>query len=399
MPAPLEGIRVLEAGFFQNGPQASKILAELGADVVKIEPPVTGDPGRGLAALERNPAYLPYFEAHNRYKRGITLDLRRPEGRDVLCRLVAGADVFLHNFRVGVMERLGLDYESLSQRNPRLVYACVTGLGPEGPERERPVLDAIGQARSGIMDATEGPDGLPTSPGNFGLADQTGAWMIAQGVVAALLARERFGHGQQVEASQFGSMLALQSFAVEKSLAEGANVRKGPRSQVTNPLWERYRGSDGRWFVLGCLQPDRYWPDVCAVIGRPDLERDPRYSDIPARRTNASELVALLDSVFATRPAREWVEAFAAAGVVAGPIQAYLDLPDDPQVRANRYLVNVDHPVLGPTSVVRNPLNFSRTPVRVGAPAPELGQHTEEVLLDAGYTWEQIADLREQAII
>lgn len=394
MPSPLEGIRVLEAGFFQNGPQASKILAELGAEVVKIEPPITGDPGRGMPALETNPGYHPYFEAHNRYKKSITLDLRRPESRPVMRRLIDGADVFLHNFRVGVMERLGFSYETLSAQNPRLIYASVTGLGPEGPQRSLPVLDIIGQARSGLMAAQAGPDGAPTGAGTFGLADQTGAWMMAQGVVVALLARERFGVGQKVEASQLGSMMALQTFAVEKALVSNINVPSAKRLDGTNPLWNRYQGADGRWLVLGCLQPDRYWPDLCTVVERPDLVDDARFCSTLLRRQNARTLTLILDEEFARRSVADWLARLMEAGVVCGPLQTYLDLPEDPQVQANGYLATIDHPLLGPTKVVRNPLNLSETPVVTGGPAPELGQHTEEILLEAGFTWEEIDQLR-----
>src|SRR5262249_18374002 len=287
----------------------------------------------------------------------------------------------------------------LAARNPRLIYAAVTGLGPEGPERGRPVLDAIGQARSGIMSTVDGPDGTPSGAGLFGLADQCGAWMMVHGILAALVARERFGLGQRVEASQLGSMMALQTSAIERALVDGRPSPKLSRTQVGNPLWNRYQGNDDRWFVLGCLQPDRYWPAVCAVIERPDLVGDPRFADEAARRRNGPALVALLDEGFESRSACDWVEAFAAAGVVTPLVQAYRDLPDDPQVRANRYLVDLEHPALGPTQVVRNPLNFSATPVHEGGAAPELGQQTEEVLLEAGFSWDEIGAFRDQGVI
>ncbi len=403
MPMPLEGIRVIDWTIWQQGPVCSAMLGDLGAEVIKLEERERGDPGRGMlkmsgVSLADRPNF--YFEANNRNKKSITLDLKKPAARDVVYQLVAKADVFVQNFRLGVADRLDLDYDTLRRHNPRLIYASATGYGPEGPEAGDPSFDQLGLARSGIMLAVGEPD-MPPLQIAGGIADQMGAIMLAYGVLAALLARERFGVGQQVDASHLGSMTFLQGLSVAARLMMGFAIPRMPRKYAANPLWNHYRCGDGKWLCLGMLQPDRYWADFCRALGRPELGQDERFVNLKARAANAGAAVDALDEIFATKPRDEWITILRAGGdFIFTVVNSVDELPDDPQVRANDYVVDLDHPQYGRTQVVGIPVRLRETPGRVRTPAPEFGQHTEEVLTDLlGYSWEQIAALKDQEVI
>lgn len=403
MPAPLEGIRVIDWTIWQQGPVASVMLADLGAEVIKIEQRESGDPGRGILKmsgidLSDRPNF--YFEANNRNKLGMAIDLKKPEGREIVYRLVEKSDVFVQNFRLGVAERLGLGYEDLAQRNPRLIYASATGYGPRGPEAEDPSFDQMGLARSGFMYAVGEPD-MPPLQVAGGIADQMGAIMLAYGVLAALFARERFGVGQKVDASHLGSMMWLQGLSVSSRTMMGFAIPRMPRKYAANPLWNHYRCKDGLWICLGMLQPDRYWADFVRVLGHPELAHDPRFADLRARAAHAAEAVEILDNIFATRPRAEWVEILRKGGdFIFTVVNSVDDLPDDPQVVANDYVVPFEHPRFGPTKVVGLPVQLSATPGTIRLPAPEFGQHTEQILVDLlGYSWEEVAALKEREVI
>ncbi|MFN8642632.1 MAG: CoA transferase [Candidatus Binatia bacterium] len=352
MAMPLDGIRVIDWTIWQQGPVCSAMLGDLGADVIKIEERVGGDPGRGMAKMSGidmsdKPNF--YFEANNRNKRGITIDLKKPEGREIVYRLVETADVFVQNFRKGVADRLGLGYAELKQRNPRLIYATATGYGPQGPESGDPSFDQLGLARSGIMLAAGGPDMPPLAIAG-GIADQMGAIMLAYGVLAALLARERFGVGQAIDGSHLGSMMALQELSVSARLVWGFAIPRMPRKYQANPLWNHYQCQDGRWICLGMLQPDRYWADFAGrAIERPELATDERFVDLRVRAANAGAAIEILDAVFASKPLAEWMRILRAGGdFIFCQVNAVDDLPDDPQVKANDYVVDFDHPRFGP---------------------------------------------------
>ncbi len=403
MPMPLEGIRVIDWTIWQQGPVCSAMLGDLGADVIKIEERERGDPGRGMlkmsgVSLTDRPNF--YFEANNRNKKGVTLDLKKPAAREIVYQLVSKADVFVQNFRLGVAGRLGLDYESLRRHNPRLIYASATGYGPEGPDSADPSFDQLGLARSGIMLAVGEPD-MPPLQIAGGIADQMGAIMLAYGVLAALFARERFGVGQQVDASHLGSMTFLQGLSVAARLMMGFAIPRMPRKFAANPLWNHYCCSDGKWICLGMLQPDRYWANFCRALGRPELAQDERFVNLRARAANAGAAVEALDEIFATRPRDEWIAILRAGGdFIFTVVNSVDELPDDPQVRANDYVVDFDHPQFGATRVVGMPVRLRETPGRVRSAAPEFGQHTEQVLMDLlGYSWEQIAALKDQEVI
>jgi len=403
MPMPLEGIRVIDWTIWQQGPVASVMLGDLGADVIKVEERVGGDPGRGILKaqgldLRDRPNF--YFEANNRNKRSLTVDLKKPEGVAIVQRLAERADVFVQNFRKGVAGRLGLDAATLRARNPRLVYASASGYGPEGPESGAPSFDYLGLARSGIMYSCGEPDDEPLAIAG-GIADQMGAIMLAYGVVTALLARERTGRGQEVDASHLGSMAWLQGLGLSARLMLGRALPRQPRRFATNPLWNHYRCGDDRWLALSMLQPDRYWERFCAVLEIPEAAADPRFKTMLDRMMNAGECIALLDEVFARRPRAEWLRRLASGGdFIYSIINSVDDLPDDPQMQANGYVTAFEHPAFGPTQVVGLPVRLSETPGSIRLPAPEFGQHTEEILTEVlGYSWEEIGRLREEEVI
>ena len=403
MPMPLDGIRVIDWTIWQQGPVASLMLGDLGADVIKIEERVGGDPGRGVLKaqgldLRDRPNF--YFEANNRNKRSLTVDLKKPAGVAIVQRLAERADVFVQNFRKGVAARLGLDAATLRAQNPRLVYASASGYGPEGPESGAPSFDYLGLARSGIMYSCGEPDDEPLAIAG-GIADQMGAIMLAYGIVTALLARERTGRGQEVDASHLGSMAWLQGLGLSARLMLGRALPRQPRRFATNPLWNHYRCGDGLWLALSMLQPDRYWERFCAVLEIPEAAADARFKSMLDRMMNAGECIALLDEVFARRPRAEWLRRLAEGGdFIYSIINAVDDLPDDPQMQANGYVTAFEHPAFGPTQVVGLPVRLSDTPGSIRLPAPEFGQHTEAILTEVlGYSWEEIGRLREEEVI
>jgi crotonobetainyl-CoA:carnitine CoA-transferase CaiB-like acyl-CoA transferase len=404
MAMPLEGIRIIDWTIWQQGPVSTTMLADLGAEVIKIEERVGGDPGRGIFKIgggdvADRPNF--YFEACNRNKKSITLDLKQPEARQIVYDLVAKSDVFVQNFRKGVAGRLGLDYETLKQHNPKLIYASATGYGPEGPDSGEPSFDMLGLARSGIMLAVGEPDMEPLGIGG-GIADQMGAIMLAYGILAALLARERHGVGQQVDASHLGSMMMLQGLSVHCKLLAGFAFGRSARRKAGNPLWNHYKCGDDKWLALAMLQSDRYWADFARDVGRPELATDERFSNAKVRAAHAEECVAILDEVFASKSRDEWLKHLreAPGDFIVTLVNSIDDLPEDPQVLANDYIVDFEHPIHGATKMLGMPVRLSETPGSVRTAAPEFGQHTEEVLLDLlEYDWDRIADLRKREVL
>ncbi len=404
MKAPLAGIRVIDWTIWQQGPVATTMLADLGAEVIKLEEREKGDPGRGIFAISGGSTDKGgrnfYFEANNRHKKSLTVNLKHPQAREVIYRLAEKSDVFVQNFRKGVADRLGLGYQKLSSLNPRLIYASASGYGPNGPDSAEPSFDYLAQARSGIMNMV-GPPGTPPTYVFGGVADQMGAIMLAFGVMTALLARERYGIGQEVDASHLGSMIALQGLNVSCMTIMGHEMGRNSRKEAFNPLWNHYKCADDKWICLGMLQPDRYWKNFCKVVGVAELIADPRFAEIRERGRNCRELIAILDQVFAGKPREQWLRILREGGdFIYTVVNAVSDLPQDPQVLANEYVVDYEHPAIGKTQLVGLPVKFSRTPGDPRARAPELGEHTEELLTGLlGYNWDQVAKLREAGAI
>ena len=404
MSGPLDGIRIIDWTIWQQGPVATQMLADLGAEVIKIEERERGDPGRGITAVAGSSTVKGgrnyYFEANNKHKKSIALNLKQPEAREIVHRLAARSDVFVQNFRKGVAQRLGLGYAELAALNPRIIYASASGYGPEGPDSGEPSFDYLGQARSGIMNAIGTGSTAPTYVYG-GIADQMGAIMLAYGVLAALFARERTGIGQEVDASHLGSMMALQGLNVVARTIMGKEFPRNTRANAYNPLWNHYRCADDKWISLAMLQPDRYWKNFCEVVGKPELAEDPRFAEVKVRGKNSAAVVAIFDEVFATRPRDEWMRVLKGRGdFIYTIVNSVSDLPDDPQVRANGYVVEYDHPALGNLTLLGMPVKLSATPGEPRGHAPELGEHTELLLTEMlGYSWDDIARLREANVI
>ena len=404
MSGPLDGIRIVDWTIWQQGPVATQMLADLGAEVIKIEERERGDPGRGITAVAGSSTVKGgrnyYFEANNKHKKSIALNLKQPEAREIVHRLASRSDVFVQNFRKGVAQRLGLGYADLAALNPRIIYASASGYGPEGPDSGEPSFDYLGQARSGIMNAIGSGTTTPTYVYG-GIADQMGAIMLAYGVLAALFARERTGIGQEVDASHLGSMMALQGLNVVARTIMGKEFPRNTRANAYNPLWNHYRCADDKWISLAMLQPDRYWKNFCEVVGKAELIEDPRFAEIKIRGKNSAALVAIFDEVFATRPRDEWMRVLKGRGdFIYTIVNSVTDLPDDPQVRANDYVVDYDHPALGNLTLLGMPVKLSATPGEPRGHAPELGEHTELLLTEMlGYSWDDVARLRDANVI
>jgi crotonobetainyl-CoA:carnitine CoA-transferase CaiB-like acyl-CoA transferase len=401
MAGPLAGIKVVELGFWVAGPACGGILADWGAEVVKVEP-MTGDPMRGMThawqmyyGRDGNPP----FELDNRGKRSIGLDYGTPDGMAVLLELIDGADVFVTNLRVPALARAGLDHAALSARNERLVYASISGLGLVGPDADRPAYD-VGSfwSRAGVAAALT-PEGQPLPYQRGGMGDHMTGLAAAGGVMAALFARERSGVGQQVSTSLLRIGSYMMGWDLNLALRFGAQTVPMSRSTAPNPVINTYTCSDGKRFWLLGLEGDRHWPFLLAAIGRPDLGEDPRFAESTTRTMHAAELIAELDQVFATGSRNEWTDRFDDAGVWWAPVQSTHELLDDPQAHAAGCFVDTPLPDGTSTPMPSTPVDFSSHQCEPSGPSPEFGQHTEEVLLDMGYDWDRIIALKETGSI
>lgn len=398
---PLAGVKVVEMTMFQQGPVAGMRLADLGADVVKIEAK-TGDPARGfmkiIEAMSGLTGHNFYFEHTNRNKRGIVLDMKSKAGMEIFLKLIDNADVFLNNMSIDAPTRLGIGPDELLARNPRLIYAHASGWGRKGPEAKSLSFDYTGIARSGFMMAA-GERNTPPSQILPGLGDEMGGLMCAWGVTAALYAREKTGKGQVVDTSLMGSIIALLAYQLEPPCILRKEFSREVRATAGNPLYNHYRCKDDKWIVIAHLQPDQYWPKLCKALGIDELKNDPKFTSVESRGKNAAELVSILDDRFATRTREEWMRILQAEGCIYTPIQTLTEVVNDPQARANNYIIDVDHPDWGEMKMTGFPWDFSETPAAWKRQAPGFGEHTEEVLLEAGYTKDDIAKFRSEGAI
>lgn len=391
MAGALNGIVVLEVASYVSGPYATMLLADLGAEVIKVENPAGGDPFRswhygGATSM---------FWAYNRGKKSIALDLRQPAGVQVFERLARGADVVVENLRAGVMDRLGLGYERLARDNPRLVYCSITGFGADGPAAQRPAYDSVGQALSGLLSLlTERDDPRFVGPP---FADSLASLYAAQGVLAALVARGQTGRGQRVGATLVGSTLAFVNHAATDALA-GAPLH-GPRTRPRASNAHAWTASDGLPFVVHLSSPAKFWEGLVRAADRPDLAADPRFSSHAARQQHYEALRTELAAVFATRPRAYWLARLEAEGVPYAPLYDTSEVFDDPQIQHLGLQIAIPRPGQPPIRTVGCPLAFSDTPPPFPPPPPELGEHTDALLARAGYTAAEIAALRAQRTV
>lgn len=395
---PLAGVKVVELGVWVAGPAAGGILADWGADVVKIEPP-GGDPARTFAQmLGGDLPSNPVFELDNRSKRSVVVDLTRPAGRQVAEELIAGADVFVTNIRPAALQKLELDPDTLRRRYPRLIYAIITGYGLAGPEADRPAFDiAAFWARGGLAASLTPPGGdLPFQRG--GMGDHSVGLTAAGAVTAALYARERTGRGDLVSTSLLRQGAYTLGFDVNVALMWGLPIRIGTRDSAASPTLNNYSAGDGRRFWVVGLDGDRHWPPLARVVGHPEWVDDERFADGASRRRNSKALISMLDQIFATRTLDEWAESFAAEpDFFWAPVQSIEDLLGDAQFIAGGGLVEVPDET-GTLTMVATPADFADRPARPRFRAPRTGEHTREVLSGLGYSRDDIDALISEGV-
>lgn len=388
----LDDYTVLDLAVLVQGPQAAATLHDMGASVIKIELPGMGDLGR-VIPLSPDDLRSSFYEACNRGKRSVTLDLRTPGGKLALERLVESADVLIHNFVPGTMEAWGLSYEHLSAINPKLVYATGSSFGPVGEKSVREGADMTGQAEGGLMFASR-INGSPPIINGAVIADHVGCQNMVAGVLAALLHREKTGAGQRVDVSLVGGMIYAQASEITYTLLTGRNPERTHSGHPIIPtLLHTVEAADGWIHVLSGTGPG--WPALAQALDRPDLAADERFLAPKLSADARAALVAIIDEVFPTKSLADWEELLDGAGVRYGLVRDYEAIVADQAMYENGYLLEVED-ADGRRSVIGTPIRMSATPLEPGTVAPELGQHTEEVLLEHGYTWDDIGTLGEQ---
>lgn len=398
----LKGIRVVEVADWGFVPSAATVLGDWGADVVKIEHPVRGDPIRGLVTSGLIPGARGvnfFVEQLSRNKRSVGVDLNKPEGLEILHRLVESADVFLTNFLPAARERLKITCEDLRAVNPKIIYARGHGQGQRGPDANRGGYDAASfWARGGIADRLT-PMGQPLLMQRPAFGDFTGGMFLAGGIAGALFHRERTGEGLEVDVSLLGTAVWVLSPDIVAAMAYGFELPQSGVLPVQNPLVNTYWSSDGRGIVLMMLQAERFWPILASAIGREDILSDPRFDSPQKRQAQGAALVEILEQTFRTKTRAEWAELLDRTEAIWAPVQSPGEIPDDPQVQANGYIQSFEHPVHGSFRVAASPVQFANEPPTVKRAASEAGAHTEEVLLELGYGWERIGEWKERGVV
>jgi crotonobetainyl-CoA:carnitine CoA-transferase CaiB-like acyl-CoA transferase len=390
--APLDGITVLDLTRVLSGPYCTMLLADMGARVIKIEQPGKGDDTRawGPPFLEGESAY---FLSINRNKESVTVDFKHADGRRLLEQLIARSDVLVENFRPGTLAKLGLDYKTLAPRHPRLIYCSISGFGQTGPRAKEAGYDAVMQGEGGLMSITGDPRG-PAYRLGVAIADVTSGMFAAYGVAMALFARERTGRGQEVDLAMLDSVAALLTYQAGNYFASGnVPARLGNRHPSIVP-YETFSASDGD-FVLAVGNDDQ-WQRFCAVAGLPD---DPRFATNRLRVTNYDEVRPFIAERLRTQPRQHWIDRLTASGVPCGSVRNLHELFADPQIQAREMVAQLQHATIGALRVLGVPVKLSDTPGAVRTPPPRLGEHTDAVLNDFGFSAAAIADLRRQKVI
>ncbi len=407
----LEGITILEAATAFAVPMAGRLLADWGAEVIRVEHTIRGAYLRDVqnSAFGKSGARagriiqtdVDYdMENHNRNKKSIALDLSTGRGQEILYRMIAKADVFLSNFRDREIKKFNLEWDTLQQINPRLIHANLTGYGKCGPDKDLPGYDFLTfWARSGLLHILMKPSAEPlVTP--LAIGDRFAATILALGIMTALFVRERTGLGQQVDTSLFNTGVFAIACDIGGSLITGQDLQQCDRKDVLNVLSTFYQTKDGRWLRLGIGgQSILYWTRFCQAIGRPDIEKDPRFASHELRLTNRSALFRIVEEAFLSRTLAEWKIRLNKAALPWGIVQNLPEATSDPQARANGFFDSCEHPTYGHIEMVAPPVSLSRTEATIRMPAPVFGQHTEEILLRYGYTQQEIKQLRAEKVI
>jgi formyl-CoA transferase len=392
-PLPLAGIRVLDVTQVMAGPFCSMLLADLGADVIKVEPPGTGDQTRSAMGFKMKGPDSMGFLNMNRNKRSVALNLKSDAGRDLLLDMAATADVVVENYRPGVMARLGLGYEAMRVRNPGLIYASISGFGQSGPWSKRPGYDLMAQAMSGVMSVTGHPGGPPVKAG-VPVADIGCALFTVYAILSAYIGRQASGEGQYIDASLFDAALAFSIWDVSEYWGTGRIPQPLGTSNRMSAPYQAVRASDG-YFVMGATN-QKLWRLLCDVLDRAELFEDARFVDIPARLANREELIEELERSFAARTAEEWVSLLLDAGIPAGRMNTYPEAFESEHGRHRQMRIEVPHPIEGTVPNIGFPVKLTGTPQRARRHAPLLGEHTEDVLAEFGLSADEIETLRSR---
>ncbi|GAA2080275.1 CoA transferase [Actinomadura alba] len=391
---PLDGFKVLDLTRFLSGPYCTMVLAELGADVVKVEQPGTGDDSRRLGPKINGESYP--FAMPNRSKRSVSLDLKDERGRDIFVGMAREADLIIENFRPGVVKRLGIDYEAIRAVRPGIIYCSISGFGQSGPYRDRPGFDIMAQGVTGLMRMTGQPDGRPAKVG-IAVTDLAAGSTAIYSILAAELLRRRTGEGQYIDISLVDAALAWTVWESGAYFADGEVPQAtGTRHRRSTP-YQAYRTSDG--FVTIGANNERLWRRlVLDVLARPEWLEDPRFVTLSDRMAMIDELEREIEAVTMTRTTADWTATLQAAGVPGGPVLTYDQALDDPHVIARQMIAKLEHPIIGPMRTIAPPSKFSDLPFDVRGPAPWLGQHTTEVLRETGFADDEIEVLYAEGV-
>ena len=407
MPAtrPLEGVKVLDFTIMQQGPSSTVLLSDMGAEIWKVEPVGTGEQGRNV--LSEVPKAVnsgasrtvsSYFLALDRGKKSITLNLKNPKARGVALKLAEQCDAMVSNFRPGVMDRLGLGYEDVRAVNPTIVYASASAFGSQGKMRSKPGFDLVGQAMGGIMVSNQIANSIESPfPAGAAVGDQGGGMILAFGIVTALLGKQLHGVGQALDVSLYGSQIFLQSWEITQTSLSGLRPpRAYPGHNLVGGLYGSYDTADGSLVMVGVGEVR--WPGFCRSMGLEELLEDPRFKVHKDREAHRAELVEIVRARLKEKTTKEWMPLLEANDIMCAPVQTYQEVLDDKQAWENGYITTLDYPDLGPIKVAGSPVRMNEMTVGPQGPPPEIGQHTEEILLEAGYTWDEVVALRDEGV-
>jgi crotonobetainyl-CoA:carnitine CoA-transferase CaiB-like acyl-CoA transferase len=405
MSGILEGVKIISFAQVVATPATTAVLADWGADVIKIEP-FWGDWQRSLVSFNRTPLLLNFekgeielhFEFLNRGKRSVALNLRTEQGREILHKLLEDADIFATNYSVDVLERFGLDYSSLKDRYPGLIHCLLTGYGTKGPKaRDRGYDYVAAWSYGGPMSLVTADPDSPPAIQRPGMMDMVASAHIASGLLAALYYKQKTGKGQGLEISLYH--VATWTVGLDTQVAlYGYPPKIWDRKRNPNPMYNSYKAKDGKWIMM--VHPNQeYWEPFCKAIGKEEWIDDARYATMESRDEHAEEMIKLLDELFATKTWPEWEKEFRKNDLIASGNQTISEILQDEQAIVNNFYTDIEHPVVGQARLLNSPVQFSETPARIKWVAPQLGAHTEEVLLEHGYSWEDMAHFKEQGAI